>query len=357
MAIRAVASLSLTFGLVSIPVKVYIATESSAAIKFKLMTASGSRLRQQYIEDAAPVEDDAESLAAAEQNERPANRAADARAEPDAISRIPSGRPPSGGPTRSDEEAEDDASPHVVERGEMLKGYEFEKGQFVLFSPAELKALKDQSRETIDIVAFIPERSVDPIYFDKAYFLAPDKRGAKSYSLLRQAMMETGRCALAKWAWRSKEYVVQVRPTERGIVLQQLLYADEVRSIAALGIDLVEVGDTELKLATQLIEQSSWPAYDPRAFVDEEKERILAAVEQKIAGERVVSHRLPDRAAGSAQVVDLVAALRASLAKPAGRPRRTLPAEPTPLPSLKDRKPARRLSAGSTAVLPKVRRG
>jgi len=239
----------------------------------------------------------------------------------------------------------------------MVKGYEFQKGQYVLFTPAELKSLEAESRHTIDIVSFIPERSVDPIYFDKAYYLAPDKRGGKPYSLLRRAMKETGRCALAKWAWRAKEYVVQVRPAEGGMVLQQLLYADEVRSIDALGIELAEVGDTELKLAKQLIDQIAEPAYDPRAFVDEEKRRILAAVERKVAGEQVVSHRVATEPASSAQVVDLVAALRASLAKspPDKREKPIRPDQAAPHPSLKERKPVRRASARSDVKVSRAR--
>ena len=211
--------------------------------------------------------------------------------------------------------ARDDA-PRLVERAEMLKGYEFEKGKYVTFTAEELKALQEGARETIDIVSFIPERSVDPIYFDKAYYLAPDKRGGKPYSLLLEAMRTTGRVALAKWAFRSKEYVVQIRPTEGGLVLQQMLYGEEVRPIADLGIDLVVVSEQELKLAQLLIEQSSAEGYEPGLFVDEEKQRILAAVEGKIAGQRIVSHEPSSKPAAGGQVIDLIDALRASLAKP-----------------------------------------
>jgi len=300
MAIRSLASLSLTFGLVSIPVKVYLATESSAAIKFKLMAAGGARVRQQYVTSDAPT-------TPTEPTRSPE------RAAP--VSSLRSASSRSFAPA-DDEELHDE--PRLIERAEMVKGYEFEKGRFVLFTADELKALEAQSRQTIDIVSFIPQQSVDPIYFDKAYYLAPDKRGGKAYSLLCRAMQQTRQCALAKWAWRSKEYVVQIRPAERGMVLQQLLYADEVRSIDALGIEITPVGETELKLATQLIDQIAQPSYDPHAFVDEEKQRILAAVERKIAGQQVVHHG-PAETSPSATVVDLVAALRASLAKPEER--------------------------------------
>ena len=171
----------------------------------------------------------------------------------------------------------------------MVKGYEFEKDRYVIFQPDELKALQESPSHTIDIVAFIPEKAVDPIFYDKAYFLAPDKRGGKPYSLLMEAMRESGRCALAKWAWKGKQYVVQVRPAEDGLVLQQLLYADEVRSMKELDIEKVTVSPAELKLALQLIEQISEDTYDPTMFEDEEKKRILAAIDEKIAGKQIVA--------------------------------------------------------------------
>jgi DNA end-binding protein Ku len=159
-------------------------------------------------------------------------------------------------------------------------------------------------------------------------------------------MLESRHTALAKWAWRAKEYVVQIRPVERGLVLQQLLYAEEVRPIEALPIELAEVGAAELALALRLIEQISADAYDPERFVDEEKQRILAAVERKIAGRSVLARSA--RAAPSAQVIDLVAALRASLdATAPARPRPRAP-DPREGADARERKPARRTT--KTAV-------
>ena len=257
MAARSIASLTLSFGLVSIPVKLYSATESSATIRFNLLSKDGSRLKQQYI---------------------------------------------------SEKEQK------VVERSEMVKGYEFEKDRFVLFTTDELKALQEGTSHSIDIVAFIPEKAIDPIFYDKAYFLAPDKRGGKPYTLLMEAMRKSGRCALAKWAWKGKQYVVQVRPAEDGLVLQQLLYADEVRSLGDLDIEKVSVSDNELKLALQFIEQISQDNYDPAQFEDEEKKRILATIDQKIAGKEIVASEEVEPARGG-QVIDLMDALRASLAQ------------------------------------------
>ena len=284
MAARSIASLSLSFGLVSIPVKVFSATESSSSVSFNLLHNCGSRVKQQYlcIKENIPIE-----------------------------------------------------------RADMVKGYEFEKDRYVMFTPAELKAMEEAPRSTIDIVSFIPLASVDPIYFDKAYYLAPDKRGAKPYGLLLEAMRESGRCALARWAWKGKQYVVQVRPGDGGLILQQLLYAEEVRSMKELDIEKAEIQKPELQLALQLIDQISADSYDPGAYKDDEKQRILSAIDDKIAGKQVVVTEGQEPAAG-AQVIDLVEALRASLA-----PRKSAvkadaaPAE-APAAPVKERKAAKR---------------
>jgi len=159
---------------------------------------------------------------------------------------------------------------------------------------------------------------------------------------LLQAMKATERCALAKWAWRSKEYVVQVRPSEGGLVLQQLLYADEVRSIGDLHVDLVPVSEAELTLAKQIIEQISADSYDPTEFVDEEKQRILAAVERKIAGKEIVTHEDHAATPGGGKVLDLMEALRASLGS---SQRKGAP----PIARAVDRKPPQRAISSSVS--------
>ena len=256
MAARSIASLSLGFGMVSIPVKLYSATESSATVRFNMLTKDGSRVKQQYVSEQDP------SL--------------------------------------------------VVLRSEMVKGYEFEKDRYVIFQPEELKAMEEGGSHLIDIVSFIPERAVDPIYFDKAYFLAPDKRGGKPYNLLKAAMQQSGRCALAKWAWKAKQYVVQVRANDDGLVLQQLLYAEEVRSLKDLDIEQLTPSAAELKLALQLIDQISEDTYEPTMFEDEEKKRILAAIDAKIEGKQVVAVDHPEDSRGG-EVLDLTEMLMASL--------------------------------------------
>ena len=260
MAARSIASLTISFGLVSIPVKLFSATEASKAISFNLLhKACGSRLKQQYF----CVKED-----------------------------VP------------------------VAREDMVKGFEFAKDQYVMFTPEELKALEEAGTHTADITEFVPIESVDPIFFDKPYYLAPDKGGAKPYALLARALRESGRCALGRWAARGKQYIVMIRPAEGenadGLVMQQLLYAAEVRSIKDLEIPKTEVKDAELKLAQQLIEQQASEAFDPGAYTDEVRARIEAAVQKKVEGQEITLAEAPE---AGGQVIDLMEALRASLEK------------------------------------------
>lgn len=290
---RSLASLTISFGLVAIPVKLFTATESQSGVGFNLLHKDcGARVRQQYI---CPVH------------------------------------------------------ATVVERADMVKGYEFEKDKYVVFEPAELDALEASTRHTIDIVSFLPADAIDPIYFDKAYYLGPDKRGAKPYALLSEAMTDTGTCALATWVMKGKQHVAQLRSGPDGLVLQQLLYADEVRPQSALDIEKPDVQPAELKLAEQLIEQYRIDAYDPGAFKDEEKERVLGAIDQKIAGKKITLQ--PEAQPEGAEIIDLVEALRASLRKRGAAPAKAAveasPAEP------KQRKSPRR---AATAAVPPARK-
>jgi DNA end-binding protein Ku len=261
MAARSIGSLTISFGMVSIPVKLYSATEASRAISFNLLHKDcGSRLKQQYfcIKEEVPVA-----------------------------------------------------------REDMVKGYEFAKDQYVMFSPEELKALEEAGTHSADITEFVPLKTVDPVYFDKAYYLGPDKGGAKPYALLARALRESGRCALGRWAARGKQYIVMIRPVEdlvEGLVMQQLLYSGEVRSIRDVDIPKTDVKPAELKLAQQLIEQQSSEKFDPAAYKDEVRERIQAAVQKKVEGQEITLTEQPE---AGAQVIDLMEALRASLGKKA----------------------------------------
>jgi len=276
MAARSIASLTVSFGLVSIPVKLYSATQASNAISFNLLHKTcGSRLKQQYLCQKEGV---------------------------------------------------------VVERDDMVKGYEFAKDQYVMFTPEELKAMEEAGTHTIEITEFVPAQTVDPVYFDKAYYLAPDKGGAKPYALLTQALRDSGRAALGRWAARGKQYIVMLRPVEEGLVMQQLMYATEVRSISELEIPKADVRAAELNLARQLIEQGANDKFDPAAYTDQVRERIEAAVQKKVEGQEISLAEPPVE--GGAQVIDLMEALRASLSKKA-----PTAAEPAPAPA---RKPAKR---------------
>ncbi|MEO8631106.1 MAG: Ku protein, partial [Betaproteobacteria bacterium] len=219
------------------------------------------------------------------------------------------------------------------------------KDQYVMFSPEELKALEETGTQTIEIAEFVPLVTVDPVFFDKAYYLAPDKGGAKPYALLTTALRESARCALGRWAARGKQYIVMLRPVEDGLVMQQLLYATEVRPISEIEITKADVRDAELQLARQLIEQGTSDKFDPTAYKDDVRARIEAAVQKKVEGQEIsVSEAAPK---GTAQVIDLMEALRASLNKkaPAAAP-----------PRAETRKPAKRAQQEEPVVAKKARK-
>jgi DNA end-binding protein Ku len=259
-------------------VKLYSATESSHAISFNLLhKGCGSRLKQQYLclKEEVPVA-----------------------------------------------------------REDMVKGYEFAKEQYVTFTPEELKALEEAGTHSAEIAEFVPLDAIDPVFFDKAYYLAPDKGGAKPYALLARALRESNRCALGRWAARGKQYIVMIRPVEDALVMQQLLYAAEVRSVKDIDIPKAEVKESELKLAQQLIEQQATDKFNPGAYSDEVRARIEAAIQKKVEGQEITMAEEPE---GGAQVIDLMEALRASLEKKA-------PAK-ADAPKAETRKPPKRAQA------------
>jgi DNA end-binding protein Ku len=259
MPARATASGTISFGLVSIPVKVYPATQSRAVRFNMLREKDRSRLKQQYV--------------AAADGER-------------------------------------------VERDEIVKGYEYARGQYVVMTDAELKALERKTDHSIEIEDFVPIATVDPVYFDRSNLLGPDKGGAKAYRLLAEAMRETGMVAVGRFATRGRQQLVLIRPVEKGLVLHALFYADEVR-----GFDDIELGDdvelksAELDLARQLIDQLAGKRFEPRRYEDDYRRAVLEAIEKKVAGEEVV---LAPAAEPREQIIDLVAALKKSLAEKRG---------------------------------------
>lgn len=260
MPARALSTATISFGLVSIPVKLYSAAESKAALSFnQIHKKDGARVKQQLIS------------------------------------------------SRTGE---------VVPREEIVKGYEFAKDQYVLFEPEELKALEAAATHTIDIVEFLKAGDIERRYLDKVYFLGTDKGGARAYKLLAQVLVDTGRVALGKYAARGKQYLVMVRPMENGLVMEQLHYPDELRSFSEVPIEDAAVKPAELKLATQLVEQAASDEFKPESYKDEVRERMLALIERKVEGEDIT---LAPTAEPEHKIIDIMEALKASLAAGASR--------------------------------------
>jgi DNA end-binding protein Ku len=254
MTARAIASSTVSFGLVSLPVKLYATSESGHRIGFNLVHGEcGTRLKQQYICPKCEV---------------------------------------------------------VVPREDMVKGYEFSKGQYVLFDGEELKALEAPKTDGIEITEFVEADQVEPVYLDRSYYLGPDKGGARAYRLLSAALKEMDRVAIAKYATRGKQYLVMIRPHGEGLILDQLRYAEEVRSFDEVPVDEAEVKEAEMQLARQLIDQSSVEQFDPTKYSDEVRERMLELIQQKVDGEEIT---VQPAEAPATQIIDLMAALKASL--------------------------------------------
>ena len=265
---RAIAAGQIAFGLVSIPVKLFSAAETSEKISFNMLHKDcGSRVQQQLF---CPKDE------------------------------------------------------RTIGREDTVKGYEFSRGQYVLFNEEELKQLEEKSTQQIDITEFVKSDLIDPIFFAKPYYLGPDKGGARAYTLLARALEETGRWAVAKYASRGKGYLVIIRPLGKGLVMQQLYYPNEIRSMDELDLGDAEVKDSELKMAVQLAEMSASDAFHPEQYRDEVQERMRGLIQRKIEGEEITNAFVDEP---KAQVIDLMEALRKSLggasAKPAASPKST----------------------------------
>jgi DNA end-binding protein Ku len=203
-----------------------------------------------------------------------------------------------------------------VEKDEMVKGYEFSKGQYVIFTPEELKALEERATGAIEITEFVDAALVDRRYTDRCYYLGPDKGGERAYRLLGEAMKKTGRVAIGQYAARGKQYLVMVRPLENALVMEQLRYADEVRPVTEVPVPEIEVKKPELELAVQLIQQAASEAFRPEAYEDNVRKRILEQIQRKVEGKEITEE--PEEAPKT-QIIDLMEALKASLAKGGGR--------------------------------------
>lgn len=283
MAARATGSGTISFGLVAIPVKLYSTVDTTKAVHFNYLSQDGSRLKQQYI------------------------RASDGK---------------------------------VIEPGEKVQGYEFQKGQYVTFTPEEMKAMDVEATNAIEIAEFIPLNDVERIYIEKVYYLGPDKGAARSYHLLRAALAKTGRAALAKYAARGKSYLVLLRPMADGLVMEQLKHVEELRPFAEVPLDTCAIDAGELALAIQIIEQRTNERFEPEKYTDEIRSRVLELIQQKIEGKEI---SVPPEERPEAKIIDLMEALKASVAgapaanrtrkpaqraikKPVGKPVGKLPA-------------------------------
>src|SRR6266536_870191 len=252
---------TISFGLVSIPVKMYTAA-SPAGVSFNQLHAKcGNRLRQQMF---CPVDNE------------------------------------------------------VVDRSQIVKGYEFQKDQYVRFTDEEIKSLEGEASRVIDIAEFVPLSSVDPIYFEKTYYLGPDKGGEKPYRLLADAMAKTEQVALAKFVMRGKESLVLIRPAQGGLMLHTMYFADEVRDFGEIDRGQgAKIRDGEMELALKLIDGLTTDAFSPEEFQDDYRLRVLDLVNSKVEGKEVTAVG-PE--VQRAQVIDLMDALKQSLAKRAAGP-------------------------------------
>lgn len=259
MAARAIGTSTIAFGLVSLPVKIYSTGESSRKVSFNMIWKErGVRVRQQYI---------------------------------------------------------DPADGTVVPREEIVKGYEFAKGQYVLFTKEELEVVETPKSDEIEIVSFVPADTVPRLFFNKAYYLGPDKGGARAYRLLSAALKETERVAIAKHATRGKQNIVMVRPHEDGLLMEQLYYEDEIRSFDEVPLEGGDVNEAELGLALQLIEQAAAESFDPSQFQDEVRAKTLELIQKKVEGQEITAAPVEE---SKTKIIDLMAALKASIEEDEG---------------------------------------
>ena len=254
MAARSIGTATISFGLVSIPTKLYTTNESSGDIHFNMLhDADGGRLKQQYT------------------------------------------------CTKCNE---------VVEREHTVKGYEHAKGEYVVLSADELKALDAVATQAIAIEEFVPATAVDPLWVEKSYYLGPDKGGERAYKLLADAMIDTGLVGLASYSARGKQYIVLLRPYEQGLIMHQLRYAQEVKPWADVPLpDLPEIKPAELNLAKQIVQQVATATFDPKKYKDDVQVRMRELIQKKVEGQEITM--APEAPAG--KVIDLMEALKASL--------------------------------------------
>ncbi|HEY1263862.1 MAG TPA: Ku protein [Terriglobales bacterium] len=249
----------LTFGLISMPVRLFSGARSSGISFHMLHRDDLTRVKQQYV---CPAEDN-----------------------------------------------------KVVERSEIVKGYEYRKGEYVVVEPEEIKKIEPKTAKTMEILEFVKSSEVDPVFFESSYYMNPEEAGRRPYALLTKALEESEFVAIAKLTMHNREYTVFLRPHEGGLMLHTMYYAEEVRQVEGFGAPDVEIKDSELKVAHQLIEAlaSEW---DPEKYHDDFQENVKKLIETKLEGGKIVEVEKPKKLA---PVVDLMAALKQSLAEMEGK--------------------------------------
>jgi DNA end-binding protein Ku len=217
-----------------------------------------------------------------------------------------------------------------VERTEIVKGFEYDKDQYVLFNDEELDKIEPESAHTMEILEFVKLDEVDPLYFDASYYTTPEDAGKKAYQLLLQAMEESGYGAIAKITMHQREHIVVIRPRAHGLTLHTMFYANEIRQVAEYGqTDKMELKDQEKKLALQLIESLAAP-FQPEKYRDQYSENLRAMITAKQQGQEVAAVSHPKLA----PVIDLMEALKKSLAEKKGAPAtKQLPLRAVPSPA------------------------
>ncbi len=221
----------------------------------------------------------------------------------------------------------------MVERTEIVKGYEHEKDQYVLFSDEELQKVAPTSSQTMEILEFVKLLDVDPLYYDTSYLVVPEEAGRKAYHLLVKTLEESSYAAVAKLTMHQREYTVILRPRAKGLTLHTMFYPNEIREVAEYGqTDNIELKQQELKLAQHLVESLA-ADFEPQKYHDEYQDRVKALLEAKLKGQEVAAAPQPQLA----PVIDLMEALKKSLAERQAAPKRP-PARAVPISVEKARK-------------------
>lgn len=254
MALRPLRNATITFGLVSIPVRFYTATKSED-VHFNLLHEScGTRVNRKWW------------------------------------------------------------CPHhekIVSSDELIRGYAVTKNKYVTFTDEEIETLETDDNRALDITEFVDLSQIDPVFFEKAYFLGPAPGGGKTYKLLSTAMKKENKVAVARWVASGKEHIVVLRPFEKGLILHTMFYADEVRDFDAIDLEDAPVREKEVQLAEMLINELSEDKFNPLQFKDEYRERMLDRIKAKSHGKAIVAEEKEPEKGG--EVIDIMEALRRSL--------------------------------------------